>query len=279
MTAQNKPAIHGHRGGAGKQRPENTLSAIAYGLQQGADGIEVDLCVTADDVIVLRHDLWIGLGRQENGQEKRQGKTPIRSLSLENLARVDERIPTLDECVALIFQHNNTLLNLEMKSQPSKSSWTPEPEHYVSLILEKLESLCFPWQRIFLQSFDWRLMQLAKQQRADLNIGLLTSKKTKDYVGEHADEYSWIHQNGNKRRSAIKTAALPQLVKKNGGNVWSCDYRELTESLLQEAHDLGLAVYVWTVNEERDMERMAKLGVDVITTDYPERCRRVIAGG
>ncbi len=264
MTTQNKPAIHGHRGGAGKLRPENTLSAIAYGLQHGADGIEVDLCVTADHVVVLRHDLWIEI----KGQGNTPIYSPIYSLSLEKLGQVDERIPTLDECVELIFQHNNAILNLEMKSKPGKPGWTPESERYVSLVLKKLESLAFPLERVFLQSFDWRLMQLAKQQRPNLKIGLLTKKKLKGY--------SWIHQNGNKRRTSIRTATLPKRVKKNGGDVWACDHRELTEPLLQETHDLCLEVYAWTVNEERDIERMARLGVDTIITDYPERCRAVL---
>lgn len=258
----NKPAIHGHRGGAGKLRPQNTLSAIEYGLQHAADGIEVDLSVTADHAIVLSHDLWIDV--------KGQGKVPIYRLSLKNLGQVDERIPTLDECVALMLQHNNTILNLEMKSQPSKPCWTPEPEHYASLLLKKLERLSFPLQRVFLQSFDWRLMQLAKQQCADLKIGLLTKKKSKGY--------SWIHHNGNKRRTSVRTSTLPKRVKKNGGDVWSCDYRELTKPLLQETHELCLQAYAWTVNEERDIKRMAKLGVDTITTDYPERCRAVLCG-
>ncbi|MDA8014874.1 MAG: glycerophosphodiester phosphodiesterase, partial [Gammaproteobacteria bacterium] len=48
--------IHGHRGARGR-RPENTLAALAYALENGADGVEVDVCVTADDRVVLHHDL------------------------------------------------------------------------------------------------------------------------------------------------------------------------------------------------------------------------------
>lgn len=258
MSTHNKPAIHGHRGGAGGTQPENTLDAIKCGLRHNADGIEVDLCVTADHAIVLHHDLWIAAGGKD--------ETPIYSLSLEHLRSIDERIPTLEECVELIFQHHNIILNLEMKSQPGKPCWTPEPEDYVALLLAKLENLSLPWQRVFLQSFDWHLMILAKQQRADLKIGLLSKKKAK--------EYSWIRQNGNSQRTPIKTAALPTLVKENGADVWSCDYRELTEQLQQQAHALNLEIYTWTVNRQSDIERMAALGVDVITTDYPERCRK-----
>ena len=293
MTTQTKPAIHAHRGGRGR-RPENTLSAIAYALQHAADGVEVDLCVTADDEIVLHHDLCLNPDATRDARGEWIARCiPIRDLPLDALRRYDvgrvrpgsgyakrfpeqtpangARIPTLDECVELLLANDHrAILNLEMKSKPGKPGWTPEPEHYVSLVLKKLESLRFPLERVFLQSFDWELMQLAKRRRPDLNIGLLTRKKSK--------EYSWIHRNGNKRRTAIRTADLPKLVKQSGGDVWSCDYRGLTKPLLKQASNLKLKVYAWTVNEKPDATRMARWGVDAVTTDYPERCREWFHG-
>ena len=45
---------------------------------------------------------------------------------------------------------------------------------------------------------------------------------------------------------------------------------------VEEAHDLGLVVKVWTVNEEVRMEALVDMGVDGIITDYPDRLRRVL---
>ncbi|WP_423907003.1 glycerophosphodiester phosphodiesterase family protein [Candidatus Spongiihabitans sp.] len=277
MTTQNKPAIHGHRGARGR-RPENTLPAIEYALQHAVDGVEVDLCVTADDHIVLHHDLVLNPSKTRNSRGewiKRKwirNRTPIRSLSLEQLRQYDvgqlksgtqyakmfskqtpvdgASPPTLDECIELIREYSNVILNLEMKSKPGRPCWTPEPEHYVSLVLKKLDDLSFPLARVFLQSFDWRLMHLLKQRQPDLKIGF-----TKKHPYKSADL--------NKAKDA-------------GAGVWSCDYRGLTKPLAREAHSLGLEVYAWTVNEERDIKRMAKLDVDTIITDYPERCRAVL---
>jgi glycerophosphoryl diester phosphodiesterase len=47
--------------------------------------------------------------------------------------------------------------------------------------------------------------------------------------------------------------------------------------MIAEAHELGLPVIPWTVNEKTDMERLMDLGVDGIITDYPTRLREVMA--
>lgn len=50
----------------------------------------------------------------------------------------------------------------------------------------------------------------------------------------------------------------------------------MTSRLVREAHGLGLEVFVWTVNNESDMKRMIKTGVDGIITDRPDILRSVV---
>jgi glycerophosphoryl diester phosphodiesterase len=71
--------------------------------------------------------------------------------------------------------------------------------------------------------------------------------------------------------------SLPRLVKSAGGAIWSPYFGEVTAAAVREAQQLGLKVVVWTVNDERDMERMISLGVDGIISDYPDRLRRISA--
>ena len=79
-----KVIVHGHRG-ARAVLPENTLPAFEYAIKAGVDVVELDLAVTRDDVLVVSHDPTInpvictGVA----------GKTPIRTLTLEQLRRVD----------------------------------------------------------------------------------------------------------------------------------------------------------------------------------------------
>jgi glycerophosphoryl diester phosphodiesterase len=48
------------------------------------------------------------------------------------------------------------------------------------------------------------------------------------------------------------------------------------EETVNAAHELGVEMFVWTVNEIKEMERLLKLGVDGIITDYPARLRELI---
>ena len=71
--------------------------------------------------------------------------------------------------------------------------------------------------------------------------------------------------------------SVPRLVEAAGCTVWSPFYRDLTEETVVEAHALGLRVVVWTVNEVEDMLALARLGVDGIITDYPDRAVEALA--
>jgi len=64
------------------------------------------------------------------------------------------------------------------------------------------------------------------------------------------------------------------------GHVWCPFYRDVTKENVKLAHDLGLAVNVWTVNNDEDVLRMIEYSVDGIITDYPKKvkeiCKKVI---
>ena len=297
--------IHGHRGARGR-RPENTLAAVEYALENAVDGVEVDLRITADDIIVLHHDLWLNPATTRDSKGKwinDKIEIPIRDLRLNELRQYDvgrikpgtqyaakfprqtpadgAQVPTLDEYVELIRRRGktDTILNLELKGNPPQPALAPAPEHYVSLLLNKLEQLQLS-EHVFLQSFDWRLIHPIKQQRPDLKTGLLTNlQPTKP---SHKTPPRQFHLAGTPPISIPATdwhlhyASPPEMVAKNGGDVWSSNHLDLSEPWIREAHALGLEVYAWTVNEESDIEKMAGWGVDAITTDYPERCRGLI---
>ena len=275
-----RPPIHGHRGARGC-RPENTLAAVEYALRQGVDGVEVDLCVTADGAVVIHHDLRLNpdTTRDAHGNWI-AARTPLCDLPLAALRQYDvgrlrpgsayaaqfpeqtpldgARIPTLDECVEWVRRQagNDVVLNLEIKSDPRQPKLTPPPPHYAARIADKLDQLRLPKQT-FLQSFDWNLLELLTKELNRRNLNFPTGfTKARPYGPP-----------------ALQTAA------NKGANIFSCDHRALTKPLVQQAHALGLEVYVWTVNEKSDIARMIEWGVDAITTDYPERCRAVFCGG
>jgi glycerophosphoryl diester phosphodiesterase len=70
---------------------------------------------------------------------------------------------------------------------------------------------------------------------------------------------------------------VPALVDAAGCAVWSPYFEDLTSEALARAHDLGLEVVVWTVNQPDAMDALIEMGVDGIITDYPDRLRAVMA--
>ena len=129
--------------------------------------------------------------------------------------------------------------------------------------------------RADLQSFDWRVLTAARELAPDLSTVCLTA------------EQRWIDNILRGRPGASPWTAgldvesfggsVPRMVEGAGCAVWSPYYREATESALTEAHALGLRVVVWTVNEVDEMQAMARLGVDGIITDYPNRAIEALA--
>src|SRR5436189_6426851 len=75
-----RPLVYAHRGGAAL-RPENTLAAFDHGLSLGADGLELDVRLSRDGVVVVHHDA--SLERTTNGHG------PLEQCSPEELARLD----------------------------------------------------------------------------------------------------------------------------------------------------------------------------------------------
>jgi glycerophosphoryl diester phosphodiesterase len=66
---------------------------------------------------------------------------------------------------------------------------------------------------------------------------------------------------------------LPKIIKSLEGHVWCPFYKDVTKKNIELAHELGLAVNVWTVSKESDIIRMIEYGADGIITDYPKKAQ------
>ena len=106
--ASRRPLIIGHRG-ASADAPENTLAAFALAVEQGADGVELDVRLTADQEIVVIHDPTVDRTTTGSGSIDRLTARDLQSFD----AGQGQSIPTLDE----VFEtFGPTLLyNIEIK--------------------------------------------------------------------------------------------------------------------------------------------------------------------
>lgn len=289
------PEIHGHRGARGLF-PENSLAAIQGAIEIGCDAIEVDLCVSADNHLVIHHDPILSpyLVQTKSGNWIKPG-TKIRNLTLTsikefNIGQLDSdskygqkfpmqksvpgsRIPQLTEFVELVNTlQSDAVFNLELKSAPYDSHITPPVEEYVDLVSESLIKHNIV-SKTFLQSFDWRLPIELKKRFSDLKIGLLTDQQSD---GTPQSPISAKPSLWTNHLDLADYDNVPIMIKHAGGNVWSANFKDLCIEDVENAHEQGIEVYVWTVNDIKDMEQMIKFEVDAITTDYPDRLHQLL---
>ncbi len=290
--------LQGHRGARGLL-PENTLPAFALALTLGVTTLELDTAVTKDGVIVVSHDPMLNpdITRGAEGQWLKSDDLAIHQLTFDGLQQYDvgrirplsayaqrfaqqqpvdgARVPRLADVFALTRRAGNgeVRFNIETKISPEQPQHTLPPVEFARMLIaliraEKLEA------RVTIQSFDWRTLKVVQQEAPQIATVYLTVQQSwQDNIRAGERSSPWTAG----RHVSEFDGSLPQQVKSAGGAVWSPYFGEVTAASIREAQQLGLKVVVWTVNDERDMEQMIRLGVDGIISDYPDRLRRVAA--
>lgn len=298
MTAQ-AIEIQGHRGARGLL-PENTVPAFERAIELGADVLELDLGLTRDGVPVVHHDRALNPDRTRDaaGVWLSEPGPLIGTLDLAELSAFDvgraapgsrtaeqfpgqaprdgTRIPTLAEVLALGRRPGagGVRFNLETKLTPLAPEETAGPEAFARAVVAVLRAEGM-LDRANVQSFDWRVLFEIRRLAPELSTVCLTA------------EQRW-HDNIRRDRPGPSpwTAGLdvddaggsvPRLVEAAGCRGWSPYHRDLTAEALAEAHALGLKVVVWTVNEVDEMLALARMGVDGIITDHPDRAIEALA--
>ena len=280
----------GHRGARGLE-PENTLPAFARGLELGVDTLEMDVMLTADDVLVVHHDEHLNpdITRDASGAWLAATGPQLRTLTLAQLRTYDVgrirpgtayaarfpdqhgrdgvRIPTLDEVIAAAEQQSSQRIryNIEIKTTPGKPGDTAPPEVVAEHLVATIRAHGIA-ARATIQSFDFRGLRRVAQIAPELPRSCLTEAKT---IGEPGTTSPWTGLD-----VAAFGGSIAKLVASVGCKVWSPDESTLTEAQVVEAHALGLAVLPWTVNDPAAIARVIGWHVDGVISDFPDRLPR-----
>jgi glycerophosphoryl diester phosphodiesterase len=156
------PLVIAHRG-ASAIGPENSLAAFRHGIEQGADGIELDVHGTADGVIMVHHDPEIG-GMLISQSAHRA----LRNARLSN----GEPLPTLEHALQVIGDRVTVFIEAK----------TLSPEHDGAL-LSVIDGAPAPG-RCHVHSFDHRIVRRLHEQRPDLTFGVLSTSYPVDPVAQ-----------------------------------------------------------------------------------------------
>lgn len=244
----------GHRGAAGVA-PENTIEAIEHGLAGGADAIELDVHVAACGTLVAIHD--------DTLDRTTDGSGPVEQLNLQQLRALDAgfrftpdhglsypyrragiRIPTLDEAAEA---GGDLPMIIEVKSSGAGRA--------LATWLEGRSDL----DRFLVGGFNHAAVAPAA---AAARWRCATRQDLKPFVLRG--------KLGLSPRVSPEITAFMVPVRKGM-------LRIVTRRFVRRAHDLGIGVYVWTVNRPADMRALLDLGVDGLISDIPARVRRIAA--
>jgi glycerophosphoryl diester phosphodiesterase len=272
--------LQGHRGCRGL-RPENTLEAFEHALEIGVTTLELDTGITKDRVPVVSHD------RALNPQKTRINVTfiteeiLIKDLTYEELSQYDvgvmrsdydwprqkeipgAKIPRLEDVFILVkeyeeLQVRKIMLNIETKISPSAPEETFSPEEFVDILLELIEEYEME-DRVIIQSFYWKTIMLVKEKNPSIKTAaLLTSSRM--------FSTKWL----NGLRFASFGFDVGKLVKASGADFFSPSFSDCSDKWIESAHDQGIPVIPWTINDKETMKDFIEKGVDGIITDYPD---------
>jgi glycerophosphoryl diester phosphodiesterase len=215
--------------GANREAPENTLDAFRRAASLGADGVELDVHRTADGRLAVRHDAATPAGT-------------LADLSYDEIRRALPEVPVLedalDACAGL-------LVNVEIKNSPREADW--DPDHRAAALLVELLAHREGRDRVLVSSFDLASVDRVRTLAPHVPTALLIGGT--DPVG------------GLRLVEAHGHRALHPFVGVVAG--------ERAAEIVARAHEIGVEVNVWTVNDEAELARLASVGVDALITDVP----------
>lgn len=232
-----QPKVISHRGyWTAPNSAQNSLASFTKADSVGVFGSEIDVWLTADDKLIVNHD------RVYKGTDINMEKSTLKEITSIVLPN-GENIPTLDAYLRLVAAKPDTRLILEMKSLSDLKREDLAAEKIVKA-LRKYNLL----DRTDIIAFSINACLAFKKLMPDGRI---------------------FYLNGDLAPRSIKKLGLT-------GIDYSMSVLRKNPKWVEQAHKEGLEVNVWTVDTEEDMRYFIDLGVDYITTDYPERLQALL---
>lgn len=244
--------MYAHRGGAAL-RPENTIAAFDHGLSLGADGLELDVHLSRDGVVVVHHDptldrttagagmlsAWTAgeLGRVDAGHwfRLRDGggaEFPFRGKEI--------GIPRLTD---VLTRYPGIPLIIEFKvNEPELARRAVDDVRAAGAV-----------DRVSFGAFGRRVIEAARMYEPRIA------------TGASREEARWALYRSWIRWPLGKTAFRELQVPERAGAT-----RIISPHFIRYAHRAGIPVKVWTVNDAADIRRLADWGVDAVISDRPD---------
>ena len=255
--------VHAHRGDA-KHFPGNTLPAFQSAIRSGADTLELDLQVTADNELVVHHDAFINSDQclDSEGHSFKKHQYPIRRLTVAQVQTFDcgsrrepgfpeqtlppmVRIPTLDQVFSLaegMWRPGQAPVrfNIETKTNLFRPKYAIGAKLFIGLILETVRAHRME-ERVTIESLDTRTLTELKKEAPGIRTSFLTAPGL----------------------ARLETRLYPR------ADVISPDFRHLSQAGVESFHRRGYKVIPYTVNDPAVWAKLISWKIDGIITDDP----------
>jgi glycerophosphoryl diester phosphodiesterase len=249
-----RPLVFAHRGGCALG-PENTLAAFDLGMAAGADGLELDVHLSADGIPVVHHDDTLERTTSATG--------PLKRFTADELARVDAGcrfpgrgdfpfrnqgigIPSLAD---VLRRYRDARIIIEMKVDST------EMGESVARAVRDAGAV----DRACLAGYGRRSAAAA---RAALPRAAASACFREVQVAVYRSWARWPV-----RRVPYGGYQVPE---ESGG------HRIVSPRFIRHSHAAGLRVQVWTVDDEPDMRRLLAWGVDGLISNRPDLAVQVV---
>ncbi len=240
------PLVFAHRG-ASAHAPENTLAAFELAIQEGADFIEMDAKLSADERVVIIHDQTVDRTTDGTGLVK---ELPLASLQeLDASAKFPEfsgkeHIPTLEEVIETF--RGRVRFNIELSNYFTPLDALPIK---VATIIDYI-GIC---DQVLISAFHPFAILRFHKLLPSIPIGFLARRGlpgalSRSRLGKKIVPYQAIHP----------------------------DKDDVSYQLIRAAHSSDMRVHAYTVNDPQEMAKLLSLEVDGLITDYPSIARQII---
>lgn len=241
------PLIFAHRG-VSALAPENTLAAFQLALELGADGIELDVMLSADKELVVIHDSTVERTTDGTGKVSEMPYAVLRELDAgtkfgEPFA--GEHLPTLAEVFELVG--NKMLINVELKNY--HAPFDDLAKHVVLLINKHgLQTTTL------LSSFNPLNAHKARSLNPSIPFGLLTAPG---------------------KAGALLRGPIGRVF---GYQALHPYYEDVTTQMVESLHKHDKQCNVWTVDDPEALIAMKQFSVDAVICNNPVVARKILEG-
>lgn len=269
--------LQGHRGARGLY-PENTIVGFEHALAiLEVRTLELDLCVTADDELIISHEPWFNETICEVADSTHEGFSfSLYKMTFDSIAQFDcgakghpeypkqravpAHKPLLRELFATIQSKGLRWphFNIEIKSHPNGDNiYHPGPRKFADIVATELRLAHEKYpeadllNHVTVQSFDPRALREMRKTLLPVKLALL-SEDAETSPADQMDELGFPV------------------------DIYSPNFEQVTPELISWCHFRRIAVIPWTVNDLGEMQKLVDMGVDGLISDYPNEFKNLV---